>query len=145
MIDSLVVFLTPLWCIYILSRRVRSYLNIKKKQTLFSCVNNLVSQIYCVYIYWWCQHIQTHTYRQTNKQIIYWRFVLWFFLYVTIKLDRHSPDAVPERVHYAEHIPIYTNEMATCRNLRFRIESRTRRWWWWCRARGVLCTYIKVW
>jgi hypothetical protein len=64
--------------------------------------------------------------KQTNKL---YTVVLSFdsFHYVITKSDRHSFAVVPETVHYAEHIPLYTNEMATCRNLRFRIKSRTQR------------------
>ena len=139
MIDSLVVFLMPLWCIHILSRRVRFCLNIKKKQTLFSCVNNRVSQIYC--LCWWCQHIQTYTHidKQTNKQIRYCRSVLLILsLCTTIELDRHSSDPVPERVHYIVHIPVYISKMAIRHNLRFRIQSRTQQRCW---AGGALYTY----
>ena len=117
-----------------------------KRSSLVSTISSVKSIVYTD-----DASIYTHMYRQTNKQtnklstVI---FILWYLVLFYYEIARHNFVIVPDqKVHYAEHTHtrMYTNEMATGRNLRFRIESRTRQrcwWWWWCRARGVLCAYI---
>jgi hypothetical protein len=132
--------------IHTLSRCVRSFWTSKKskRSSLVSTISSVKSIVYIV-----DANLYRHTRidKQTNKQIIYLHsvsFDSFFFYYVTIESDRQTFAGVADWVHYEEHIPVYTNEMATRRNLRFRIKSRTRQRWW-CRTRGVLYAYIKVW
>ena len=67
--------------------------------------------------------------KQTNKQIRYCRSVLWFLSPLHNHRIRHSPVALVlypnESIMRHTYLCVYTNEMATSRNLRFWMESRT--------------------